>query len=63
MEKSNRYPKSWYDIQADFEEMQKMSCAPQNIRKVPHNFMLVPKCKSGRIICHEKCGGAGNEAE
>ena len=20
-------------------------------------FMLVPKCKSGRIICHEKCGG------
>lgn len=21
-------------------------------------FMLVPKCKSGRIICHEKCGGA-----
>lgn len=19
-------------------------------------FMLVPKCKSGRIICHEKCG-------
>ena len=24
-------------------------------------FMLVPKCKSGRIICHEKCGGAGND--
>ena len=21
-------------------------------------FMLVPKCKSGRIICHEKCGGS-----
>lgn len=21
------------------------------------HFMLVPKCKSGRIICHEKCGG------
>lgn len=20
-------------------------------------FMLVPKCQSGRIICHEKCGG------
>lgn len=20
-------------------------------------FMLVPKCKSGRIVCHEKCGG------
>ena len=20
-------------------------------------FMLVPKCKSGRIICHTKCGG------
>ena len=20
-------------------------------------FMLVPKCKSERIICHEKCGG------
>ena len=20
-------------------------------------FMLVPKCKSGRIICHENCGG------
>lgn len=27
------------------------------------HFMLVPKCKSGRIICHEKCGGAENEAE
>lgn len=40
MEKSNRYPKSWYDIQADFEEMQKMSCVPQNIRKVPHNFIF-----------------------
>ena len=24
-------------------------------------FMLVPKCKSGRIICHEKCGGVGND--
>ncbi len=22
------------------------------------HFMLVPKCKSGRIICHEKCGGS-----
>jgi len=22
------------------------------------HFMLVPKCKSGRIICHENCGGA-----
>lgn len=21
------------------------------------HFMLVPKCKSGRIVCHEKCGG------
>lgn len=21
------------------------------------HFMLVPKCKSGRIICHENCGG------
>ena len=21
-------------------------------------FMLVPKCKSGRIICNEKCGGS-----
>lgn len=40
MEKSNRYPKSWYDIQADFEEMQKMSCVPQNIRKVPNNFIF-----------------------
>ena len=24
-------------------------------------FMLVPKCKSGRIICHEKCGGMNND--
>lgn len=40
MKKSNRYPKSWYDIQADFEEMQKMSCVPQNIRKVPHDFIF-----------------------
>lgn len=23
--------------------------------------MLVPKCKSGRIICHENCGGADND--
>lgn len=23
-------------------------------------FMLVPKCQSGRIICHEKCGGAND---
>ena len=22
------------------------------------HFMLVPKCKSGRIICNEKCGGS-----
>ena len=22
------------------------------------HFMLVPKCKSGRLICHSKCGGA-----
>ena len=25
------------------------------------HFMLVPKCKSERIICHEKCGGVLNE--
>lgn len=25
------------------------------------HFMLVPKCQSGRIICHEKCGGVNNE--
>lgn len=25
------------------------------------HFMLVPKCKSGRIICHENCGGADND--
>ena len=25
------------------------------------HFMLVPKCKSGRIICHEVCGGADND--
>ena len=25
------------------------------------HFMLVPKCKSGRIICHEKCGGVNDE--
>lgn len=23
-------------------------------------FMLVPKCQSGRIICHEKCGGVND---
>ena len=29
------------------------------IAQVPSalHFMLVPKCKSGRIICHENCGG------
>lgn len=29
------------------------------ITQVPSalHFMLVPKCKSGRIICHENCGG------
>lgn len=25
------------------------------------HFMLVPKCKSGRIVCHEKCGGMNND--
>ena len=25
------------------------------------HFMLVPKCKSGRIICHEKCGDVNDE--
>lgn len=40
MKKSKQYPKSWYDIQAEFEEMQKMSCIPQNIRKVPQNFIF-----------------------
>ena len=33
------------------------------IRLVPEalHFMLVPKCQSGRIICHEKCGGMNND--
>lgn len=25
------------------------------------HFMLVPKCKSGRIVCHEVCGGVDND--
>ena len=37
---SKKYPKSWYDIQAEFDIMQKMSCVPQNIRKVPQNFIF-----------------------
>ena len=37
---------------------QMVNLVPADLR-----FMLVPKCKSGRIICHEKCGGAENEAE
>lgn len=37
---SKKYPKSWYDIQAEFEDMQRMSCVPQNIRKVPQNFIF-----------------------
>lgn len=26
-------------------------------------FMLVPKCKSGRIICHSPCGGVKDESK
>lgn len=37
---SKKYPKSWHDIQAEFEDMQRMSCVPQNIRKVPQNFIF-----------------------
>ena len=35
----------------------------QMVNLVPADlwFMLVPKCKSGRIICHEKCGGVNDE--
>ena len=35
----------------------------QMVNLVPADlwFMLVPKCKSGRIICHEKCGGLNDE--
>ena len=25
------------------------------------HFMLVPKCKSGRIVCHEVCRGVDND--
>lgn len=34
----------------------------QMVNLVPEalHFMLVPKCQSGRIICHEKCGGMQN---
>lgn len=34
----------------------------QMVNLVPEalHFMLVPKCQSGRIICHEKCGGVQN---
>lgn len=37
---SKKYPKSFYDIQTEFEEMARMSCVPQNIRKVPQNFIF-----------------------
>ena len=35
----------------------------QMVNLVPADlwFMLVPKCKSGRIICHEKCGDVNDE--
>lgn len=40
MGKTKRYPKSWYDIQSEFKVMQEMSCVPQNLRKVPQNFIF-----------------------
>ena len=37
----------------------------QMVNLVPEalHFMLVPKCQSGRIICHEKCGGERNRGK
>ena len=42
-------------------EIRKLVKQMVNLVPADLRFMLVPKCQSGRIICHEKCGGVDND--
>ena len=46
--------KAQWEIRELVQQM--VNLVPEELR-----FMLVPKCKSGRIICNDPCGGAKNE--
>lgn len=35
-----KQPKEWHDIRSDFEVMQRMSCVPAHIRKVPSDYIF-----------------------
>lgn len=35
-----KQPKEWHDIQSDYEVMQRISCVPAHIRKVPSNHIF-----------------------
>ncbi len=40
MAQKKREPMDWYDIQNEFESMQRMSCVPTHIHKVPTNHIF-----------------------
>lgn len=46
----------WLCLRAQWEIRELMKQMVSLVDPALH-FMLVPKCKSGRIVCHEKCGG------